>query len=71
MYNVLTNLQEYYETEIKILQQTKERKEVSTLQKNYAIQRCLGASFYAQRLGADFDKIDKLYTKCKKTIDNI
>lgn len=36
--------------------------------KNYTFQRMLGASFYAQYLGCEFEDVDRIYESYKNTI---
>ena len=39
--------------------------------RNYAIQRMLGASFYAQYLGWEFEDVDRIYETYKDAIKDV
>lgn len=74
MKNIIEELEAYYETEMYYLKAGLE-KETDSTQRNkiawYCMQRCLGASQFANQLGADFSIVEPMFEYYKEKIEKM
>ena len=64
--NVIAEVEKYYNYEVGVLYRTSN---ITNATKNAILSRGLGVAFFAQQLGAEFEKVDILYKDFKEKVE--